>query len=162
MVVADAPVETSPPAATALPAWAGELTRTQLREIKACLPFPLKQLDDGTGWAWKSDRGGMVAAIKFGAEKNSLLIVVSDADTGDEIELWRSELRMTGHWKRRLRQFSGEAMVLCQTRPRCPKCSAPANLRRRREGGAQFFGCSRYPHCRGLLNIIDHDVEHTF
>lgn len=162
MAVTDVAQETSQPSAPALPAWAAELTRNQLREIKACLPFLLKPLDAGIGWAWKSERAGMTASVKFGAEKNSLVIAVFDAETNEEIELWRSELRLTGQWKRRLRQFSGEALVLCQTRPRCPKCGEPATLRRRREGGAQFFGCTRYPKCNGLLNIIDHDVEHTF
>src|SRR5205823_5198397 len=122
MAVTDVAQETSQAAAPVLPAWAADLTRNQLREIKACLPFLLKPLDAGTGWAWKSERGGMTASVKFGAEKNSLVIAVFDAETDEEIELWRSELRLTGQWKRRLRQFSGEALVLCQTRPRCPKC----------------------------------------
>jgi hypothetical protein len=143
------------------PAWAGELTQTQRREVKGCLPFPLKALEGGTGFAWLSEHSRLSASVTFGEDKNSLVISVFDAEAGEEIELWRAELRMTGHWKRRLRQLSGEALVLCQSRPRCPKCGDPAKLRRRREDGAQFFGCPRYPKCHGLLNIVDHDVEHT-
>jgi hypothetical protein len=146
--------------ADAPPAWAGELTRTQMRDIKACLPFPLKALE-GAGYAWTSEYAGMTVSVKFGAGRNSLVITVFDEEAGEEIETWRSEMRLTGLWMRRLRQFSGEALVLCQSRPLCPKCGERARLRRRIEDSAQFFGCSRYPKCNGLLNIVDHDVEHT-
>lgn len=38
--------------------------------------------------------------------------------------------------------------------PRCPVCGAPMVLRTARKGpsaGKQFYGCSKYPHCRGTL-----------
>src|SRR5438105_660828 len=109
-----AAVEDAKDAAAAPPAWVGELTPTQRREVKGCLPFPLKALEGGTGYAWLSEHAGMTASVKFGEDKNSLVISVFDADAEEEIEMWRAELRMTGHWKRRLRQLSGEALVLCQ------------------------------------------------
>lgn len=152
--------ETQPVASTA-PAWIDELTQTQRRDIKACLPFPLKALGAGSGWAWHSEFPNLTASVKFGEKKNSLIVAVSDDEAGEEIELWRTELHLTGQWKRRLRQLSGEALVLCQSRPRCPKCSAVVKLIRRNEDRVQFFGCSNFrsSSCNGSLNIIDHDVE---
>lgn len=32
---------------------------------------------------------------------------------------------------------------------RCPKCGAKMVLRHRKSDGAAFYGCSRYPQCRG-------------
>ncbi|MEM2786092.1 MAG: DEAD/DEAH box helicase, partial [Candidatus Nitrosotenuis sp.] len=40
--------------------------------------------------------------------------------------------------------------------PTCPKCGSPMQLRTARQGrnaGQQFYGCSRYPTCRGILTI---------
>ena len=36
--------------------------------------------------------------------------------------------------------------------PACPKCKAPMVLRRRRQDGSEFFGCSRFPECRETLS----------
>lgn len=38
----------------------------------------------------------------------------------------------------------------------CPRCGAPMVLRTAKRGaraGRQFFGCSNYPHCRGIVNL---------
>ncbi len=38
----------------------------------------------------------------------------------------------------------------------CPRCGAPMVLRTAKRGaraGKQFFGCSNYPHCRGIVNL---------
>lgn len=144
---------------TKVPAWVGELTRTQGREIQSCLSFLFKPLGGGSGWARHAEQANMTASVTFGEEKNSLVISVLDTEAGEEIELWRSELRLTGQWKRRLRQLSGEALVLGQTRPRCPRCGKPVRLRRCGEDRAQFYGCSQFPRCQGSLSIVDHDVE---
>lgn len=40
--------------------------------------------------------------------------------------------------------------------PTCPKCGSPTQLRTARQGrnaGQQFYGCSQYPTCRGIVNI---------
>lgn len=40
---------------------------------------------------------------------------------------------------------------------RCPKCKSEMKIRTARKGknaGGQFYGCSRYPKCRGTLAII--------
>src|SRR3990170_4772591 len=39
--------------------------------------------------------------------------------------------------------------------PQCPTCGSPMQLRTARRGrnaGQQFYGCTRYPTCRGILN----------
>jgi len=43
-----------------------------------------------------------------------------------------------------------------ETSPRCPKCGSEMVLRTAKRGdnqGGKFWGCSRYPECRGILNI---------
>lgn len=40
----------------------------------------------------------------------------------------------------------------------CPRCGAEMVLRTAKQGeraGKQFYGCSRFPHCRGIVNIED-------
>jgi len=40
--------------------------------------------------------------------------------------------------------------------PKCPKCGSPMVLRTARIGanqGNQFWGCSNYPRCRGILSL---------
>lgn len=40
--------------------------------------------------------------------------------------------------------------------PLCPKCGAPMVKRRATKGanaGSEFWGCSRFPHCRGIIKI---------
>jgi hypothetical protein len=152
-------VEETKGEASKVPTWVGELTRTQAREIKACLLFLFKPLEDGSGWARHAEQANMTASVTYGEERNSLLISVIDDDAGFEVELWRTELRLTGQWVRRLRQASGEALVLGQSRPRCPRCGKPLRLRRRKEGDGQFFGCTMFRRCHGSVNIVDHDFE---
>lgn len=43
-----------------------------------------------------------------------------------------------------------------ETSPRCPKCGSEMVLRTAKRGdnqGGKFWGCSKYPDCRGILNI---------
>ena len=40
--------------------------------------------------------------------------------------------------------------------PLCPKCGAPMVKRKATRGektGMEFWGCSRFPHCHGIINI---------
>lgn len=42
--------------------------------------------------------------------------------------------------------------------PSCPVCGSPMILRTAKRGkraGNQFYGCSNYPHCRGIVNLSD-------
>jgi hypothetical protein len=41
--------------------------------------------------------------------------------------------------------------------PRCPKCGSEMVLRTAKSGsneGGQFWGCSRYPQCRGIISLV--------
>lgn len=38
-------------------------------------------------------------------------------------------------------------------RPFCPKCGAEMLVRHRHSDNAPFYGCSRYPKCKGIVNI---------
>jgi HJR/Mrr/RecB family endonuclease len=43
--------------------------------------------------------------------------------------------------------------------PQCPKCGAPMVLRTAHKGayaGRTFYGCSNYPRCRGIVNVVHH------
>jgi len=43
-----------------------------------------------------------------------------------------------------------------ESSPRCPKCGSEMVLRTAKRGdnqGGKFWGCSRYPECRGIVNI---------
>ena len=37
--------------------------------------------------------------------------------------------------------------------PLCPYCGGEMTLRKRRSDGKSFYGCSRYPVCRGIKNV---------
>ena len=38
--------------------------------------------------------------------------------------------------------------------PRCPYCGGEMVLRKRKNDGAAFYGCSAYPKCRGIVNVV--------
>lgn len=38
--------------------------------------------------------------------------------------------------------------------PRCPRCGSEMKKRYRRSDSKPFYGCSRYPNCKGTVNII--------
>lgn len=43
-----------------------------------------------------------------------------------------------------------------QLAPRCPECNAIMILRKAKKGfykGKEFWGCSRFPSCRGIINL---------
>ena len=39
--------------------------------------------------------------------------------------------------------------------PLCPKCGVPMVLRHRKSDGGKFWGCSNFPKCRSIENIIE-------
>ena len=39
--------------------------------------------------------------------------------------------------------------------PRCPQCGAMMRVRHRHADNAPFYGCSRYPECKGIVNLQD-------
>jgi superfamily I DNA/RNA helicase len=42
--------------------------------------------------------------------------------------------------------------------PSCPECGKPMKLRTRRDGKGQFYGCTNYPQCKGVMGY-DPSVE---
>lgn len=45
--------------------------------------------------------------------------------------------------------------------PKCSECGKPMRKRSAQHGkysGSEFWGCSAYPECKGILNISDSDV----
>jgi len=46
--------------------------------------------------------------------------------------------------------------------PKCPKCGAKMKIKTARSGpyiGKQFYGCSTYPACKGIINIDSQEVQ---
>jgi len=49
-----------------------------------------------------------------------------------------------------------QAEQIEEASPRCPKCGSKMVLRTAKRGdnqGGKFWGCSRYPECRGIINL---------
>lgn len=131
-------------------------------EIELCLP-PFftreEEKEDRFSWSWTSPYSEFKVHIRPDAKHDSITIYVRDTRCDKTIQRWTSRVQMTGAWNQRLRRAAGESYILAQRRPRCPKCRADMEVRERREDSAQFFGCTYYPSCKGLTNIIDHDIE---
>ena len=51
------------------------------------------------------------------------------------------------HEKHRPKSFADSST------PICPRCGAPMILRHRKSDGGAFYGCSKYPNCRGIVNV---------
>jgi hypothetical protein len=92
-------------------------------------------------------------------DRGTIIVGVFDELTNVSIKEWSGHIKMTGNWERRLSRSAGEAIVLAQRRPTCPKCSTTLSLRERRDGSCQFFGCVNWPKCGGSFTIIDHDLD---
>ena len=48
--------------------------------------------------------------------------------------------------------------------PTCPICGSPTKLQTAKKGrfaGQQFYGCIRYPQCKGLINIADNQTNNS-
>lgn len=53
--------------------------------------------------------------------------------------------------------------------PKCPRCGSDMKVRKNRKDLSKFWGCSRYPNCKGTINIdnfqshggeFDYDIKH--
>ena len=44
-------------------------------------------------------------------------------------------------------------------KPPCPECGGRMTLRERKVDGAQFWGCSNYPDCKGTMDIDGEEDE---
>lgn len=92
-------------------------------------------------------------------------VTVYDCLSDVRIRKWSSVIKLTsGHWQRRLRRAAGEAMILAQRRPRCPRCGVEGGqasemlVRDSEDGKKQFLLCANYPVCRETANITDHNT----
>ena len=59
------------------------------------------------------------------------------------------------HYRVESASKSQPASLDTQTNPQCPLCQSPMRLRTAKRGktaGSQFWGCSKYPDCRGTLD----------
>ncbi len=102
--------------------------------------------------------GKFSAEAKDFAEKNGIELVNGDV----LVEMVRSVQEAGGQ------RTSGDVPVASQpTRrtlessgiPACPKCGSPMVLRTAKScpnAGSQFYGCQKYPACRGTRNIASH------
>lgn len=41
--------------------------------------------------------------------------------------------------------------------PKCPKCTSTMKVRANQKNGSLFFGCTKYPECRGTRKFTDKD-----
>jgi restriction system protein len=48
---------------------------------------------------------------------------------------------------------AGKSMPASRAQHSCPKCASPMVLRTARDKGMEFYGCSRYPKCRGTRQV---------
>lgn len=131
-------------------------------EIRECLPFTFTQDVKSEGelaWNWRSKVSELEAKVRFDAEHDMIILSVRDTRVDKTISRWTTKVYMTGAWRKRLRRASGESLILAQRRPHCPKCQSEMLVRERHSDNAQFFGCPAYPNCKGLVDIIDHDIE---
>ena len=79
--------------------------------------------------------------------EDAIRIVVWDARSRRVIEPWSKTLNRIGRWQTRLREKVGAAVLLATTRPVCFKCGSQLEVRG--ENDKQFWGCPKYPVCRG-------------
>lgn len=135
-----------------------------LMDIFECLPFPFKperETGEGWSWSWTSQYSEFNVQVKANLKLDYIRIYIRDTRTNRTFDRWSSKVIMTGAWRNRLRQAAGEALILAQRRPKCPRCQEEMILCARKSDNEQFFGCSAHPKCHGLRNIVDHDIDRT-
>lgn len=76
----------------------------------------------------------------------------------DYLEKYREAVRLAGKTRHTVesKQFVTDDIEPAPAVPLCPKCGAPMVKRRAIRGknaGSEFWGCSRFPHCRGIIKI---------
>lgn len=134
--------------------------------VERCLPFVYRCGDECRGrWQWESPRTHLCAVVRYEAEAEVVRVTVYDCLSGLRIRKWSCVIKLTsGHWQRRLRRAAGEAMILAQRRPRCPRCGREGGragemlVRKSEDGKKQFFLCVNHPRCREATSITDHDT----
>jgi ssDNA-binding Zn-finger/Zn-ribbon topoisomerase 1 len=113
--------------------------------------------DHGYRWFCVSQKTAFTTEIYLNAAKRRINISAFD-NRGQNIKAWSSNIRMTGNWRRRLRRAAGEAVILVNQRPDCPRCKSPLVVKDCPTDQSQFFGCST-PTCVETIIITNHDLE---
>lgn len=93
--------------------------------------------------------------------KTGSLINIQTNDVEEAVQLYRQLQERLGIEKRdntcQTNKKSQEAL------PKCPKCQSPMILRQNGQKGTFFFGCVRYPLCRGTKphseDIMQNNLE---
>jgi four helix bundle suffix protein len=98
-----------------------------------------------------------------GVRANALICLINQANTlmDRQIEALESEFVQQGGYSEqlaaaRLAQRSRARETTSDPIPPCPECSKPMVLRTAKAGknaGRQFWGCSTYPDCRGVVDV---------
>ena len=85
-------------------------------------------------------------------------VVFSDAQVEEminSIETGRKTPSIKTHREhvKHLKQKGASVKTAPNGDPTCPRCAAPMLLRTNKANGDQFWGCSRYPSCRGTRKV---------
>src|SRR5215213_8314432 len=113
--------------------------------------------EHGYRWFCVNQKTSFKTEIYVNASKGRINISVFD-NRGQNIKPWSSNIRMTGNWRRRLRRAAGEAVILVNQRPDCPRCKSALVVKDCPTDQSQFFGCST-PTCVETIIITNHDLE---
>jgi len=64
----------------------------------------------------------------------------------------------SGSFREKLTQIRIEARAKDENAPNCPKCGKPMTMRKAKTGknaGKDFWGCTGYPECNGIIKVTD-------
>lgn len=81
-------------------------------------------------------------------------------ERGTSVLKWSVSIRLEEPlWQKQLAGYTGVIMKQADNQPRCWHCKHILILRARESDGAQFFGCSSFPRCRGTATILDYGIR---
>ena len=121
----------------------------------------------GYHWIYPVGKTNLSARIYPDVDNDTISVSVFDDSNNPNlnngrsqiIKQWSGDVKLIGKWRRRLRRASGEALILANQRPACPRCGNPLIIRQRHNDQQQFFGCADFPKCGGSITITNHDVN---
>ena len=116
---------------------------TGTAEFKTTVPANVMNEDEVVAYIASFDKAiiSVASKDKFVADIQNL-----DASTTEQQRINHVHMLYVGHSPAPTVRANGE-------RPLCPKCGAEMLIRHRHSDNAPFYGCSRYPKCKGIVNI---------
>jgi four helix bundle suffix protein len=89
---------------------------------------------------------------------NALLILIARVINmlNHQMEAQGETFKQEGGFREKLSTIRHEVAARAEQAPECPECSAPMRRRKAKAGqntGQEFWGCSKYPACKGLRKI---------